>query len=830
VVLNPQFGNDGRVAVELGVYGERANDVVVQPDGKIIVAGSSSTAADNDFMLFRLLADGSLDPDFNYDGTVTTAVGSADDEALTVALQTDGKILAAGYSSNGNDRDFALLRYIDDGSLDRNFGQEGMVVTPVGNQDDEITGIVVLEDGSIVVTGSANGTVGRVVVLARYLADGTLDQEFADRGFSFTGIGDDAQAESVVVLEDGRIAVTGSYLDKNTVGMMVVGYSASGELDEDFGEGGIAINTVGKKQSEGYGMTVRKDGTLLVAGSVGRDGYRDSALFQFTANGEVDDSFDKDGILVTAASKEDDVVYDVIETDSGIAASGYITEGTGKQVLLITYDESEVAVKKGLVRKEEKTTEDAPSWLRISDLLVKDSYKKFASDDLSDVLEAKILTTPVSGDEDFATALAEGSDSSIVAVGITSSGDVPHAAILCYAPEVVKVDPANDPRALDVGSSYILTGEPYDVTRTSAVVPVIVYSDIGAVTERGVIFSLYTNPTLGGVSGKKPGGSPSPPPDNPTDKKEPSRSNLLPSGSILRTSTTLKLVTDVKANCKYSDSKAGVDYNVMTKQFTATGGLSHAQPITGLVSGKKYTYYVRCKNVTTGVANTSDAIISFTVDATPFAEVTEVLNTVGDSLVSPVFAADETEDNSSETTNTATTTETGHNLFSSRESTYFEDGSVKVGAGTGRFTAKLENLQPGSSFYARAYAIVDGVTYYGNTVGFQTGDSCFIATAAFGSVFHPCVKVLRDFRDHFMINNSLGNLLVQQYYRYSPQVADVIATDSFLRNFTRLMLLPLIGLAWLSLQLGTFLGVVLLVVGAGSLVFVMRPQWCVTKL
>ncbi|RUM39367.1 MAG: hypothetical protein DSY58_00535, partial [Desulfobulbus sp.] len=213
VSLDAQFGNDGRVAVELGVYGERANDVAVQPDGRIVVAGSSSNTSDYDFMILRLLPDGSLDPEFNFDGTVTTAVGSGDDEALALTLQDDGKILAVGYSSGESDRNFALVRYNSDGSLDRDFGEEGMVVTSVGNKDDEITGVVLQDDGSIVVTGSASGTVGRVLVLARYRADGTLDKEFADEGFSFTGVGEDVQAESVALLEDGRIVVSGSYFE-----------------------------------------------------------------------------------------------------------------------------------------------------------------------------------------------------------------------------------------------------------------------------------------------------------------------------------------------------------------------------------------------------------------------------------------------------------------------------------------------------------------------------------------------------------------------------------------------------------------------------------------
>ena len=85
--LDTGFGDNGKVAVDLGSYGDQANAVLVQPDGKILVGGSTSNTADLDFMLFRLLADGSLDPEFNIDGTVSTAVGSDDDEVFALALQ-----------------------------------------------------------------------------------------------------------------------------------------------------------------------------------------------------------------------------------------------------------------------------------------------------------------------------------------------------------------------------------------------------------------------------------------------------------------------------------------------------------------------------------------------------------------------------------------------------------------------------------------------------------------------------------------------------------------------------------------------------------------------
>ena len=129
--LDTGFGDNGKVAVDLGSYGDQANAVFVQPDGKILVGGSTSNTVDLDFMVFRLLADGSFDTEFNIDGTVSTAVGSNDDEVFALALQEDGKILAAGYSNNNGDRDFALVRYHSDGTLDLKFGLEGIVVTAV---------------------------------------------------------------------------------------------------------------------------------------------------------------------------------------------------------------------------------------------------------------------------------------------------------------------------------------------------------------------------------------------------------------------------------------------------------------------------------------------------------------------------------------------------------------------------------------------------------------------------------------------------------------------------------------------------------------------------
>jgi len=153
--LDTSFGSGGVVTTPVGSGFDYAHALVIQPfDNKIVVTGSSASGIKYNFALVRYNTNGTLDTGFGAEGVVTTPVGSGFDSAYAIGIDNDGKILAAGYSNNGSNFDFALVRYNTDGTLDTGFGAEGVVTTPVGSNDDNAFALRIQpSDGSIVVAG-----------------------------------------------------------------------------------------------------------------------------------------------------------------------------------------------------------------------------------------------------------------------------------------------------------------------------------------------------------------------------------------------------------------------------------------------------------------------------------------------------------------------------------------------------------------------------------------------------------------------------------------------------------------------------------------------------
>jgi uncharacterized delta-60 repeat protein len=202
--LDPTFGAGGKVTTDFGGF-DIASDVAVQPDGRIVVVGETFSAL-NFWAIARYLPDGTLDAGFGTGGKTTTGFdATSGSSATTVLLQSDGKIVAAGFARGigATTIGFSLARYETSGALDPTFGAGGTVFTPYGGIAADAA---IQADGKIVAVGSS----GPHFALVRYDADGSLDPTFGVGGEVITDFGGADSANAVALQGDGRLVAAGS--------------------------------------------------------------------------------------------------------------------------------------------------------------------------------------------------------------------------------------------------------------------------------------------------------------------------------------------------------------------------------------------------------------------------------------------------------------------------------------------------------------------------------------------------------------------------------------------------------------------------------------------
>ncbi|NUQ63357.1 MAG: M28 family peptidase, partial [Pirellulales bacterium] len=231
--LDTTFSGDGKLTTDIAGW-DLAYGVAVQADGKILVAGSSTTSSYTDFSIVRYSASGTLDTSFDGDGKLTTQLDVGNDDARAIVVQPDGKIVVAGFSNEGlgGPSDFAVARYDANGTLDTSFDGDGKLTTIMSLKGDLGTAMALQPDGKIVVAGySQNGT-GYDFAVARYNPDGSLDSTFdSDGKLTTTMATSDARATSVAIQPDGKIVVAGPSYSGSYDLVAVARYFGSGAMD-----------------------------------------------------------------------------------------------------------------------------------------------------------------------------------------------------------------------------------------------------------------------------------------------------------------------------------------------------------------------------------------------------------------------------------------------------------------------------------------------------------------------------------------------------------------------------------------------------------------------
>jgi uncharacterized delta-60 repeat protein len=328
--LDPSFGVGGTEEVPIGVYPDQALAVRLQPDGKIVAAGGSFSGSAEEFALVRLNPSGTLDTGFSADGKVTTLIGSGG-EATALAVQSDGKLVAAGYShdaTTGNN--FTLVRYKPNGSLDTGFGGKapdvpGTVTTDIGGADDDAFAVALQPDGKIVAAGQTFNGSNYDFALVRYNVNGSLDTTFGAGGGSETPIGaHDDVAEAVALQPDGKIVAAG-YSNSSTTGdnFAVVRYNANGFPDSSFGTNGKVTTSLGSSTDRALAVAVQADGKVVAAGFSSNGANDDFAVVRYNANGSLDTTFGTGGKETIPLGSADDVAFAVaLQPDGKIVLAG----------------------------------------------------------------------------------------------------------------------------------------------------------------------------------------------------------------------------------------------------------------------------------------------------------------------------------------------------------------------------------------------------------------------------------------------------------------------------------------------------------------------------
>jgi uncharacterized delta-60 repeat protein len=304
--LDTSFAGNGKKRISFGGI-DAARAVLVQPNGRIVVAGGGTAAGA--FCVARLRANGNLDTTFGSRGKRVIRFGGDQEGVFGAALQPDGKIVLVG------DSDFrvAVARLNPNGSLDTTFSGDGRKLFswgPIGRA----MAVLVLQSGKLLVAGFS-GPEGGNMQVARLNANGALDTSFGTGGKAPVDFGGDDFGIAIARQANGRILVAGR---STTAGAVVARLRAGGALDPDFGGDGRV--TVGGGSLSA--VLVQPDRKILVAGNAG--GSARMTVTRLRTDGSPDTTFDGDGTATIDFDSLADVADDaVLQPDGKVVVAGY---------------------------------------------------------------------------------------------------------------------------------------------------------------------------------------------------------------------------------------------------------------------------------------------------------------------------------------------------------------------------------------------------------------------------------------------------------------------------------------------------------------------------
>lgn len=348
--LDTTFGSNGSVGNVVGPtnFGAEILDLAMQADGRIVAAGtargSSLSTLAYDFAAARLNADGSRDPTFNGGNALQVDWVGAPDRAARVLLQPDGKIVLAGQTTTvyvpatgSQDSAMALVRLNADGSLDPTFGSGGRAVTSFGLLEAG-QAAALQADGKIVIAGRvADNLADSQFGVARFNIDGTPDTSFGGAGQ--VRYNELADATALALQPDGRLVLALAHRESGNTGFGVVRLNADGSADTTFGAAGLARLEIGPGVDAPLGLALQADGRIVVVGSALNTATSyDFVVARLLPTGAADPGFGTGGIHSLDLFRGRDGAHDVlVQPDGKLLVSGSAGNGLSTLPLLMRF-------------------------------------------------------------------------------------------------------------------------------------------------------------------------------------------------------------------------------------------------------------------------------------------------------------------------------------------------------------------------------------------------------------------------------------------------------------------------------------------------------------
>jgi uncharacterized delta-60 repeat protein len=326
------FARDGFAAASWVSY-PYLRAMTVDPEGRIVVVGQAALDGNEAWLIARFDPDGALDHSFGTDGAVVQPMPGFS-AAYSVAVAPDGGIVVGGsrYADDSFQMRWALARFDAGGSLDPSFGVGGVAVLPYADYFG-VRDLALLVDGRIVATGFDGPDQDSHGLVARFLADGSIDQTFGDLGATvLSGIG----PGSLVVDPQGRIVMAG-FVEGAATGFGIARLLPNGTPDVGFGTDGVSPPVDPGSWGRASAVAIQTDGRIVAAGTIDDNLEPSYAVARFTGNGQIDATFGSGGRAhVTPEPWHPTGAGAVaIQPDGRIVVTGTTSDGDGRSAVTV---------------------------------------------------------------------------------------------------------------------------------------------------------------------------------------------------------------------------------------------------------------------------------------------------------------------------------------------------------------------------------------------------------------------------------------------------------------------------------------------------------------